>query len=252
MAKNDQALVSILDLPLALALLTRLPVRVSDNSRAARAAWAYPLVGLVVGAMAGLVGVLALSLGLPAPLTALISLAILVVSTGAMHEDGLADTADGLWGGWDSVRRLEIMKDSHIGAYGVIALTLSLLARWAALWLLFVSSPGAALAAIIAAAALSRATMPTLMAALPHARQTGLSHNVGQVPRATAFLAIAIALFIAFLTLGGSAIVAAVWAGFAAFTMAMTARAKIGGQTGDVLGATQQVAEISILFSFIA
>ena len=107
MAKNDQALVSVRDLSLALALLSRLPVPVSDSTRTARAAWAYPVVGLVVGAIAGLAGVLAMALGLPAPLTALLSLGLLVVVTGAMHEDGLSDTADGLWGGWDPARRLD-------------------------------------------------------------------------------------------------------------------------------------------------
>lgn len=252
MAKNDQALVSVQDIPLALTLLSRLPVRGSDNTRAARAAWAYPLVGLILGLIAGLAGLLAASLGLPEPLTALISLAILTILTGAMHEDGLADTADGLWGGWDPARRLEIMKDSRIGAYGVVALTLSLLSRWAALWVLFEAGTGIAIAALVASAALSRATMPALMSALPHARPTGLSHSVGQVPNNTSLLAAAVAVLIAILTLGWGFLMAVFWAAVIAIAMAAIARAKIGGQTGDILGGTQQLAEIAVLFSIAA
>src|SRR6056297_2945829 len=98
------------DLLLALSLLSRLPLpepEQSDWSRQARAVWAYPLVGLVLGALACLAGLLAHWLGLPAPLVALVTLATLIAASGAMHEDGLADCADGFWGGWTPARRLE-------------------------------------------------------------------------------------------------------------------------------------------------
>ncbi len=252
MTKSDQALVSPADIPVALALLTRLPVPANDFSRSANAAWAYPVVGLVVGALAALGGSLAHYFGLPTPLTALISLSILIISTGAMHEDGLADTADGLWGGHDPARRLEIMKDSRIGAYGVIALILGISARWAALWLLYEIGPGVATAAILASAALSRATMPALMATLPHARSSGLSQGVGQVSHPTALLAIAIGAIATLLLTGSSLFGALFWAALVTFILAQIARAKIGGQTGDILGATQQITEIAILFSIIA
>lgn len=246
--KNDQGLVKASDFPLALALLTRLPVHVSSFERGAKAAWAYPLVGLVTGGLAGLAGLIALWAGLATPLSALISLGILILLTGAMHEDGLADTADGLWGGWDSARRLEIMKDSHIGGYGAIALFLSLSGRWAALWILFSTSPSAALTALLIAPMLSRAAMPAVMAALPHARDHGLSHSTGRPTSATAILAAGIAVILGFLLLGWGIFAAAFWVALVTFALARIARAKIGGQTGDILGATQQITEITVLF----
>jgi len=235
----------------SLALLSCLPVPHPGRGRGGRAAWAYPVAGLAVGAVAALAGLMAHLLGLPAPLAALVSLAALVVVTGAMHEDGLADTADGLWGGWTPAQRLEIMKDSRIGAYGVIALVLGLAARWAALWLLFEAGPGIAAAAILAAAALSRAAMPALMTTLPASRAGGLSHGVGPVPKQTAALAAGLGLLAALLLTGGGAFGALFWTGVATAALGATARARIGGQTGDILGAAQQLAEIAILFSLV-
>ena len=252
MAKNDQPLVMAEDFPLALALLTRLPIHACRFDRGARAAWAYPLVGVMVGSLAAIAGLIAFWLGLPPAVTALISLSFLTVLTGAMHEDGLADSADGLWGGWDRARRLEIMKDSHIGSYGVLALLFSFAARWAALWTLFDSGAGLAFIGILAAATLSRAPLPALMATLPNARNTGLSHATGRPPARTAWLAIAIATGLAVLLLGFSGIGAIIWAGLAALSVALIARAKIGGQTGDILGACQQVTEITVLFALIS
>lgn len=253
MRENDSRLVVPGDVVIALALLTRLPGPPPDPARApGRAAWAYPVAGLVAGGLAGLAGLVASMLGLPAPLAALAALAALVMLTGALHEDGLADTADGLWGGWDRARRLEIMRDSRIGSYGVIALSLSLTARWAALWLLFDTGAAVAVSGLMAVAALSRATMPLVMAALPHARRGGLSHSVGTVPRETAALGGLVAVVAALVLLGWEMPGAVLWAGLAALAVAALARARIGGQTGDILGATQQIAEIAALFSLAA
>ena len=103
-----------------------------------------------------------------------------MITTGAMHEDGLADTVDGLWGGWTRDRRLEIMKDSHIGTYGVLALIVSAGLRWSVLAGLLTLGAGP----VVAIAVLSRASMPALMAALPNARGDGLAHKVGAPPPA--------------------------------------------------------------------
>ncbi|WP_296764508.1 adenosylcobinamide-GDP ribazoletransferase [Sediminimonas sp.] len=241
------------DVAVALSLLTRLPLNpgAADFTRATAAVWAYPLAGLAVAAIAGMISWAAQALGLPAPLAAGLSLAGLVVLTGAMHEDGLADSADGLWGGWDRARRLEIMKDSHTGSYGVIALILSLGARWMALSLLW--QQGGAVAALIAAAALSRGAMPALMAALPHARADGLSRSVGRPTPRMAGLAALLAVGIAGLSIGPvEAITAALAAGLAAWAVARIARARIGGQTGDILGACQQCCEIAALWVLCA
>ncbi|MDT8329002.1 MAG: adenosylcobinamide-GDP ribazoletransferase [Roseovarius sp.] len=252
MTENDNRLIQPVDVPLALSLLSRLPVPVRAYERSAEAAWAYPLVGVVLGALAALGGLLTGWVGLPAPLAALIALSLMIVLSGAMHEDGLADTADGLWGGWDRQKRLEIMKDSHIGSYGVLALILSLGARWCALWLLFQSGAALATSALIVAATLSRGVMPGLMAALPHARDTGLSRRVGRVAPVSAALAGLLAATVAVVMLGGAGVTAALWAGLAALGVGAIARAKIGGQTGDILGASQQIAEIAVLFSLLS
>lgn len=251
MAENDTALIRLRDPLLALGLLSRLPVPLRDTSRAARAAWAYPLAGLLIGGLAALGGLFSLWLGLPAPVTALVALSLTIAISGALHEDGLADTADGLWGGWTRERRLEIMKDSAVGSYGVIALCLSLAARWSALWMLYQVSPATATSALLAGATLSRAMMPLVMATLPPARHSGLSHDTGRVPSATAALGLTIACGLAVLLLGEGAIIATLGAGLTTLALATIARARIGGQTGDILGATQQVADIAILLSLL-
>ncbi|SEL10426.1 cobalamin-5'-phosphate synthase [Roseovarius azorensis] len=252
MAETDTALIRFRDVPLALGLLSRLPMPVRDTARGARAAWAYPLAGVLIGSLAALGGLGALWLGLPAPVAALVALSLMIALSGALHEDALADTTDGLCGGWTPERRLEIMKDSHIGSYGVIALCLSLGARWSALWMLYQVSPATATSALIVSATLSRAMMPLLMTALPHARTTGLSHNVGRAPGSTAALGLAIALVMTLLLLGGAGMSAIAVAALTTLALALIARARIGGQTGDILGATQQLAEIAILFSLLA
>ncbi|MBC9180481.1 adenosylcobinamide-GDP ribazoletransferase, partial [Pseudoroseomonas ludipueritiae] len=125
------------DFSAALGLLTRLPTGwlPQHNSAAgfARSIWAYPLVGLGIGAAGGAVMAAGLWLGLPPLVAALWSLAATLLLTGGFHEDGLADTADGFGGGRDRARKLEIMRDSRIGSYGVLALVLALGLRAAAL-----------------------------------------------------------------------------------------------------------------------
>ena len=161
MTKSDMRLRDIL---LALVLLTRLPLpRLPDSAfaRQAKAAWAYPLAGLAVALPACVLGALALAAGLPAGPAAGLVMTVQVLLTGAMHEDGLADVADGFWGGFTRERRLEIMKDSRIGAYGVLALVLILILRWSALTALIGAGGIWALAGV---AAPSRAPMAVLMA----------------------------------------------------------------------------------------
>ncbi len=249
MAKNDTSF-DPADVLAALQLLTRLPIP-SAHTRGALAAWAYPIAGAVVGALGGAAGALALWAGLPAAMAALIALAVQVLVTGALHEDGLADCADGFWGGWTRERRLEIMKDSQIGSYGVIALVLSLAARGGALWLLFEAGPGTALAAMVAVGLVSRSVMPALMWALPHARAGGLSASVGVAPKGAVIAAAGFASIGALALLGPGAMKIVIGAGLAALGVSLVARAKIAGQTGDVLGAAQQMAEITALLILI-
>ncbi|MFN3972446.1 MAG: adenosylcobinamide-GDP ribazoletransferase [Gemmobacter sp.] len=232
------------DLAEAAALLTRLPV--PDHApRGAATAWAWPVVGALIGAVLGAVGWATQGAGLPAGVTAALLLGTQAMLTGALHEDGLSDTADGLYGGRDRARRLEIMKDSRVGSYGVLALILVTLVRWSALSTLV--GTGALLPALIAAGALSRAPMAAVMAALPNARGTGLSHATGRPNRRTAALAAGLALALSLVLTGPTGLALAVGAALAAAWVALTARARIGGQTGDILGATQQLAEAAVL-----
>ncbi len=252
MTKNDTAPFSAWDIPLALVLLTRLPLpRLPDEAfaRQSRAAWAYPLAGVVVGALACGVAWIAIWAQLPTFATAALLVAAQIIVTGAMHEDGLADTADGLWGGFTSERRLEIMKDSHIGTYGVLALLLAQMLRVAAIMALI----GAGLlTGVLAACIFSRAMMPALMRALPNARKSGLSHSVGAPPLPTVLVVIGLAIALSLLLLGGSAIAPMLCALLATAFVARLAKIKIGGQTGDILGATQQISEIAFLLALTA
>ncbi|MCV3272646.1 adenosylcobinamide-GDP ribazoletransferase [Roseobacter sinensis] len=238
------------DLLVAATLLSRIPLPQLPEAafaRAPNACWTYPIVGAVLGALAACAAGLSLALGLPAVFAAGVLLAALMLLTGAMHEDGLGDTADGFWGGVDHARRLDIMRDSHIGSFGVLALILITGLRWSA----YAALLPLGLLQVIAVAALSRAGMACVMAALPHSRDDGLSKSVGRPDAPTAVLGLGIALLIGGLCVGGAAIggLLAMLAGTA--VVGMLARRKIGGQTGDVLGAAQQISEVCTLGAFV-
>ncbi|TVQ59286.1 MAG: adenosylcobinamide-GDP ribazoletransferase, partial [Rhodobacteraceae bacterium] len=176
------------DVAVALALLTRLPVPVdhaSAGARAGAAAWAYPLVGALVGGIAGAVYLGLTALGAGSGFAAAAALGAGLLMTGALHEDGLADVADGFGGGWTPERRLEIMRDSRQGAYGVAALALALLAKWS---LLAGLTGPEAVAALAAAGALGRGVMAPAMRWLSTARRDGLGAGAGR-PAAAAALA---------------------------------------------------------------
>lgn len=248
MRKND---FKAIDLLLALVLLTRLPLPhlpKASFARQSRAVWAFPLAGAVVG----LLGVITAALALmwwPPVIAAGLTLAAQVTLTGAMHEDGLADTADGFWGGFEPARRLEIMKDSQIGTYGVLALILGLGLRWSILAALF--SAGA-IWAPVALAALSRAAMPVMMARMPNARGSGLAHTVGRPSLTAATFGILIALLLGLLCMGWAILGAALILVPLLIGLRRLAMAKIGGQTGDVLGTTQQLSEIALGLMLLA
>ncbi len=244
MHSDDTSHMKPQDIATATALLSRLPIQ-ARFERCARAAWAYPIVGVVVALICAITAWGALALGVSTMLAAFVWVATGVVVTGAMHEDGLADTADGFWGGWERARRLEIMKDSQIGSYGVIALILCLGAR--VLAVASVLSASGWIWPLLAVAMLSRAAMPCVMAALPHARDTGLSHSQGHVSWRTAGLAVGLAAIIAFVLMGWAAIGLMILAALTTAGIAALAKAKIGGQTGDVLGATQILVELTLL-----
>jgi adenosylcobinamide-GDP ribazoletransferase len=195
---------------------------------------------------------LAHGLSLPPLICAALAVSALVIVAGGLHEDGLADVADGFGGGATRDRKLEIMRDSRIGAYGAAALALSLILRIAALAALLERGLGEAAAALVLAGAVSRAFALLPLALLAPARPEGLGAGAGRLEmgaaRAAGIVALIVAALLGFCALGvGRAILGLVLALLAALTITAIARRQIGGQTGDVAGAAQQLAEIACL-----
>jgi adenosylcobinamide-GDP ribazoletransferase len=218
-----------------------------------------PIAGAMIALPSALALWLAAAAGLPPLVAAAISLAILALATGAMHEDGLADAFDGLAGAGTRERRLEIMKDSRIGAFGAVSLVLALMVRAAALagLLPILGAAGSALA-VVAAAALSRPVSLMPLALLPAARREGASAAVGRPGGATFAVAAALGFGLAAgLCMLAGAGAAAALAGFAAALVLAAlltwwANRAIGGQTGDIAGACQQLAEIGFYVGLLA
>lgn len=244
------------DFTQALGFLTQIPL--ADRDGAAErpdfrsTAWTFPIVGVVVGLGGGIVYALATGVGLAPMLSAALAVTATVTLTGAIHEDGLSDTADGFGGGKTATAKLEIMRDHRIGAYGAIALVLSILLRVAAIEAVAFRGAGAVLLILVAAEAISRAGLVKMWHDLPAARLDGLSKDTGSPDdRATmTTLGVAVAI-VAVTTIPAAGFWAALVAsaGTAAAVLVFTGicRNQIGGQTGDTLGAVQQVAVLSFL-----
>ncbi len=229
---------------------------VPDATRMARA---VPFAGTLIAVPPALVLAATLGAGLGPLPAAAIAVAASVLTTGAFHEDGLADTADGLGGGHTRERRLEIMKDSRIGSYGGAAMMLALIIR-AALVADIAARGGvlAACAALIAIAGLSRAAGLTPLALLPPARSDGSAAIAGTPERPAYYVALAASAAIAALaSLAGGLSLAGLAGGMAlaalgSAIMTRMARQLIAGQTGDIAGATQQIAELALLAGLAA
>ena len=218
----------------------------SAGANLAHAAWAFPFAGFVVGLIGAIVYLVADRLVLFSWPAAALAVAATILVTGALHEDGLADTADGFGGGDTRERKLAIMRDARIGTYGVCALIISLLVRAGAIASL--GAPVLVAPALLAAHVGARTVLPWVMFLLPTARSDGLSFAAGQ-PSGTG-VAIAGALgFLALLCCLGlaHALVALVMLAIVVAIVCWLATRQIGGQTGDVLGTVEQVSEIVIL-----
>jgi adenosylcobinamide-GDP ribazoletransferase len=239
------------DLTIALLFSTRLPLANAariDGADIARASWALPLAGVLVGLVGAAIYWLAYRLGLAPLICAALAIAATLGVTGCLHEDGLADAIDGFGGGATPERKLDIMRDSRIGSYGVCALALSMLLRIGALAAL--ADPALVAPALIAAHAAARAMLPTFLRLAQPARSDGLSAEAGRPALASAVVAGAIgaaALVLAF-PVGTGLIVVLVLSGAAAGVTWFTMR-QIGGQTGDVAGALEQVGECLVLLA---
>lgn len=235
------------DIAACLTFYTKIPLPyvVVEGRSFGEAQWAAPLAGLAVAITAALTFWLASVVGIPPLVAALLAIAASMLVTGGLHEDGLADMIDGFGGGRTPERRLEIMRDSRIGSYGAAALVLSIALRAAAL--AAIALPAHAFWALLAAHVASRALMPAFLHAVAPARRDGLAHGVGAVPREAALVALSIGA-VSLLPLGISAAVAAGIVLVILFVgLRRACEARIGGQTGDVLGALQQLSEIALI-----
>jgi len=235
---------------LATAFLTRLPVPevCMDAAGSLAAAMSmFPLVGAAIGGFGGVIYLVCSHIVWPLP-ASVIAIAGMVLVTGALHEDGLADFADGLGARGDKETRLAAMRDPHVGVYGTLAVGLAILLRVA----LLSSAPSgwAGLGALVAAASLSRAAIPAAMQLLPPARADGLGAGAGVPDFTVAALSTAIAITLSLITVGfGATLLGLLGTVIASALIGLIAKRALGGFTGDVLGAVQQASELFILIA---
>jgi adenosylcobinamide-GDP ribazoletransferase len=237
------------DIKIAVLFLTRLPFAHAariEGADIARASWAMPIAGALVGAIGAAVYWLAYKLGLAPLICATLTVAATLGVNGCLHEDGLADTADGFGGGATRDRKLDIMRDSRIGTYGVCALLLSILLRVGSLAAL--AEPTLVAPALIAAHVGARAILPIFLRLAPPARPDGLSAGAGRPTLANAVTA----GLIGAATLALALPMTTAFAGMIALPAAIGCTAwlsnrQIGGHTGDVAGALEQAGESLVL-----
>lgn len=245
----------------ATAFLSRLPVPArffsGASGRLSETVRGFPVAGVVVSLPAGLLLALLSAVNAPYFVAGGLVIALQIAVTGALHEDGLADTLDGLGADRDAERALAIMKDSRIGTFGTIGLVVSIGLRMAAVGVLSaLLSPMAALFAFLGVAAASRAAMVWHWQALGCARPDGVAGKAGQPEETAAAWAIAIGvgLLVACLVpTCGAAAGAGALAAIAATTTLFTLYAgnRLGGHTGDTIGTAQQLAELAALLALV-
>jgi len=241
----------------ALRFFTRLPVPAwvghSQDQLDHAARW-FPLVGILVGAIGAAATELA-ALALPIGIAVLLGMAATILATGAFHEDGFADSCDGFGGGWDKAQVLAIMKDSRVGSYATIGVVLMLLAKWNALVEIDAAlGPPFLAIALVAGHAASRLASTALIHFLDYVRDDDSSKSKPLAQRmARGELAVATVCGLApcLLLPPAEMLAAQAAATLAALLAARYFVRRIGGYTGDCLGATQQVAEIAFYLGLL-
>jgi adenosylcobinamide-GDP ribazoletransferase len=247
------------DLVMALRFFSRLPTGDSAHElpNLSRIALALPFASVVIGLVPVFVVMSGVWLSLPTFFAATLGVIAGVIVTGAMAEDALADSLDGLFGGQNIERRLEIMKDSRHGTYGVCAIVLLLAARITALGSVAALNPLVAGGIWMAAMVMSRSFSLWLTVELPPARADGASAAAGRVGKRVFGIGMGLAVLIGF-AFGAPAasflaiILAFLAAGLVAIGWTVLARRMIGGQTGDLIGALQALVEIAVLTVLVA
>lgn len=252
------------DILTVLTFFTRLPIsydRGAKHPSLADATWAFPLVGIFIGGVAVLCAKIVLAFGLSTMFAALFVVFVQIIITGGLHEDGLADCADGFWGAHNSEKRLEIMKDSRIGTYGVLALGIFFLARFLLVSELIYAQMTLLLIGI---SAVSRVPLAFGLR-LKNARPEGLAAQMGKPSLIGGGMAAIVSAIVLFMCLWsqadrlGSGFGSVFWVlgafialGLCSVWVFWLAYRKIGGQTGDTLGALQQCGEVMLLTFFSA
>jgi len=245
------------DLVMALRFFSRLPTGDTPHEKPdlGRIAMALPLASVVMGV--GPVLLLAgVWLGLPGYFAAALSVAAMVLVGGGMMEDSLADAADGLFGGSTPERRLEILKDSRHGTYGVAALCLFLMLRVAAIGSVAALNPLVAAGIWLAANIAGRSGALWLAVALPPARSDGASASAGILPASRFGVGAALALLLVFV-IGAPAssllgvVAAALLVGLVVLGWTAICKNLVGGQTGDLIGAAAGLGEIAALTALL-
>ena len=217
----------------ALMFLTRIPVGkqyVFCSKDLPRSIIYFPIVGLIVGMLGGLV-LFCAERFVPPVLAVLLCMGVTVAVTGALHEDGLADTADGLIGGFEPQRRLEIMKDSRIGSYGAVVLWFSLTAKLFLLTALLEKGVFAAVCGLVVAHGLGRAATVTLKELV---------------------IALLAPILLSLALLGSKAVLPLIVTAAVTWGAGVYFQKKIGGITGDCLGSANQLVELVCYLSLVA
>jgi adenosylcobinamide-GDP ribazoletransferase len=241
----------------AMSFFTRIPVPswvVIDNDKQSKASRYFGVVGLVIGLICALFFWL-VQLILPASIAILLAMVAGVLVTGAFHEDGLADTADGFGGGRTIEDKLRIMKDSRLGSYGALSLGLVLLLKWQLLVELALYSPLAAVSALVVGHTLSRVVSASLIFSEQYVRneQTSKSMPVAQNQQLNDLLIlIASGIFVLLWLNGLVAFVLFITLWLVRILLGGFFRKQIGGYTGDTLGAAQQISEVCCYLVILA
>ncbi len=239
------------DIITAFMLMTRLPIPLKTASdtipNVKRCVWVFPIVGLVVSSLASVIWQLSEFLALPDDVGVILTVTSMLLITGAFHEDGLADVADGFGGGNKRERKLEIMRDSALGVYGTLSLIVVMALKVSALITL---SQTQLIPVLLITATASRSMIVVMAYLLPPARTNSIATEMGKPS--------VLSMVVTFLIAGGVTVfLADFYVTGVLFVIALTTvllfrglvKSQIQGFTGDVLGATQQISEIALLLA---
>lgn len=255
---TDRAGAAARDLGVCLGFFSRLPLPVHRSAPGGvllnEACGSWPLAGLLLGVGPMAILILFPLAGFPPLIGAIAAVGVMMLLTGALHEDGLADTADGLGGGIDAQDKLAIMSDSKIGTFGVLALTLSVLARVVCLGAMESAAPIQAAIAFGSTAIISRSAALWHWEDLAAAKTSGLAVEIGpptKPSRRLGLLTGVVAFILVFSTLGQAALFGGALAVLGVYGFSRLCAHQIGGHTGDTIGAAQQITETVFLAGLV-